>query len=186
MDVLLLNADYRPVQVVPWERAVGLLLADKVHQVESYAGRFIRSERLEIAWPCVVSLVRYARTQVRPRLERGSLFARDGYTCAYCGVTPLNREGRPDRSRLTVDHVVPRSRASRGRVVLPWSGATVPVSSWENLVTACGPCNHDKADRTPDEAGLILDPVPRRPTGADLLRMALSRADVPDVWREYL
>lgn len=186
MDVLLLNADYRPVKVVPWERAVCLLLARKAETVAAYTDRFIRSEQLELAWPAVVSLVRYARVQVGPRLNRRNLFARDGFTCVYCGLAPLNREGRPDLAQLTLDHVVPRSRAVRGRVVLPWSGETVPVSGWQNLVAACEPCNHTKADRTPDEAGLSLRQRPRRPNGVDVLRIALSRAPVPEEWAAFL
>ena len=62
----------------------------------------------------------------------------------------------------------------------------MPVTSWQNLVAACEPCNHAKADRTPEEAGLTLRQRPRRPNGADLLRIALTRAPVPDEWRAYL
>lgn len=186
MDVLLLNADYRPVKVVPWERAVCLLLARKAETVAAYTDRVIRSERVELAWPAVVSLVRYASVRVGPRLNRRNLFARDGFACVYCGVAPVNREQRPDTTQLTLDHVVPRSRAVRGKVTLPWNGQQVPVSSWENLVAACEPCNHEKADRTPEEAGLTLRQRPRRPNGTDILRIALARAPVPDEWRAYL
>ena len=117
MDVLLLNADYRPVRVVPWERAVCLLLARKAETVSAYTDRFIRSEHVELAWPAVVSLARYARVHAGPRLNRRNLFARDGFACVYCGLAPQNREGRPDLRQLTLDHVVPRSRAVRGQVI---------------------------------------------------------------------
>ena len=185
-DVLLLNADYRPVKVVSWERAVCLLLSRKARTVTAYNDRYIRSATLELAWPAVVSLVEYARVRVSPTLSRRNLFARDGFACVYCGFAPLNQERRPDTTRLTVDHVVPRSRAVRGVVVVPWTGERVSVSGWENLVAACGPCNHDRADRTPEEAGLTLRVRPRRPNGVDILRIALSRASVPAEWKDYL
>jgi 5-methylcytosine-specific restriction endonuclease McrA len=178
-DVLLLNADYRPVQIVAWERAVCLLLERKAHAVASYAGRTLRSPNAEMAWPAVVTLARYARVQARVRLVRGNVLARDGFECVYCGV-------RPGRAALTLDHVVPRARAVDGRVTLPWNGACVTVSSWENLVTACATCNHAKADRTPAEAGLTLRRLPCRPSPGDAMRIALARATVPAEWTDFL
>ena len=176
-DVLLLNADYRPVQIMSWERAVCLLLSDKVRTVVSYTDKMIRSENLEIAWPSVVSLVRFARVKTGPRLNRRNVLARDGFRCAYC-------EDAPALGLLTMDHVVPRSKATQGRV--QQNGVWVPVTSWENLVTACAPCNQRKADRTPEQAGMALKQRPRRPNSADLMRIALSRANVPPEWLEYI
>lgn len=185
-DVLLLNADYRPVQIVSWERAVCLLLDRKVRTVAEYSDKVIRSGSLEIAWPAVVSLVRFVRVRSGPKLSRRNILARDRFTCAYCGAAPTLRSGLPDTTQLTLDHVVPRSRSVNGQVVLPWSGARVPVSSWENLVCACAPCNQGKADRTPKEAGLTLSPLPRRPGVQDVLRMALARTHVPEEWSDWI
>jgi 5-methylcytosine-specific restriction endonuclease McrA len=67
---------------------------------------------------------------------------RDGHVCQYCGF-----QGEP----LSVDHVLPRSRG----------GADV----WENVTTACLPCNVRKGNRTPREAGMELRREPRRPLG---------------------
>ena len=49
----------------------------------------------------------------------------------------------------TVDHIVPRSRGG---------GLT-----WENAVAACLRCNHRKANRTPEEAGMELLVMPGPP-----------------------
>lgn len=185
-DVLLLNADYRPVQIVSWERAVCLLLDRKARTVAEYANKVIRSESVEMGWPAVVSLVRYVSVRTGPKLNRRNILARDRFTCVYCGDRPVLRSGLPDTARLTLDHVVPRARAVDGRVVLPWSGQRVPVSSWENLVCACEPCNHGKADRTPSEAGLELSPMPKRPTAQDCLRMLLTRTPVPSEWTDWI
>lgn len=59
---------------------------------------------------------------------RQIIFKRDDYTCAYCG----KRGGH-----LTVDHIFPFSRGGDYR--------------YENLATACFPCNRAKGARTPEE-----------------------------------
>lgn len=56
---------------------------------------------------------------------RFAVFARDGFTCVYCGRKPPEVE-------LSPDHVVPFSKG--GKTVL------------ENLVTSCRQCNAGKAD----------------------------------------
>lgn len=55
---------------------------------------------------------------------RTKIFARDNFTCHYCG-----QRGH----RLECDHVVPVSRGGS--------------SDESNLVTACFPCNRSKRDR---------------------------------------
>jgi 5-methylcytosine-specific restriction endonuclease McrA len=63
--------------------------------------------------------------------SRLNIYTRDRFSCQYCGA-------RFRREDLTFDHVVPRSAGGR--------------TSWENIVTACVPCNARKANRTPREA----------------------------------
>lgn len=67
---------------------------------------------------------------------RKKIFERDAYRCRYCG-SYLN---------LVIDHVIPHIRTQD--------------DSEENLATACRKCNGKKKDRTPEEAGMILLPVP--------------------------
>lgn len=83
-----------------------------------------------------------ARRWSAPSVSNRLLFTRDRHTCAYCGQ-------RFTHSQLSMDHVVPRSRGG-------------PLS-WTNAATACLPCNHRKADRTPEEAGMPLLYLPYVP-----------------------
>ncbi len=87
------------------------------------------------------------------------LFRRDRFTCAYCGQRFAERE-------LQCEHILPESRGGR------WS--------WMNLVSACGPCNGRKADRTPEEAGMPLLYLPYVPSRFEnfLLEGRHIRADV--------
>ena len=91
---------------------------------------------------------RDART---PRLCNASLFRRDGYLCLYCGQ-------KMSSSRLTRDHVVPRSRGGKDR--------------WENCVSCCRGCNNHKGCRTPEEANMALLAVPFRPNKSEYLALA--------------
>jgi 5-methylcytosine-specific restriction endonuclease McrA len=161
-SVLVLNATYEPLNVTSVWRALSLVLSEKAEIVEHDPGRQIRSPSRILAHPVVIRLLRYVRV---PRfgarkITRRALFARDGYRCQYCG----------DGSRLTVDHVIPRSRG----------GSTV----WENMVTACAPCNLRKGDRLPTEVGMQPRNAPKPPPPT--LFLTLGAPSIPESWVEYL
>ena len=185
-DVLLLNADFAPLGVVAWQKAVCLLLAKKARAAANYADRFVRAPSHELAWPAVVYLVEYVRVRRGPKLNRFNVFARDAFTCQYCGCRPVRADGSPDVRRLTLDHVVPRAHAEDGVVQPSWGGAKVRVTSWQNLTTACAPCNHRKADKTLAQVGMRLRARPLRPRGSASARIAVARIRVPPEWNSYL
>ncbi|MCL4488458.1 MAG: HNH endonuclease [Chloroflexi bacterium] len=162
--VLVLNSTYEPLNIVPVHRAIGLLLKEKAEIVEA-ADQKLRAEHLAMDWPLVIRLVVFVPIPRRLPLplSRRTVLARDLYTCQYCG-------GQPSKHDLTVDHVIPRSRG----------GATV----WENVATACAPCNRRKGDRLPEEAGMTLRSRPTRPHFVAIV--LLGEANAHDVWRKYL
>lgn len=99
--------------------------------------------------------------QGTPTLTNAALFRRDGHVCMYCGT-------RLSAQQLTRDHIQPRSRGGR--------------DVWENVVTACRPCNVRKDNRTQVEAeklGLRLLAVPYRPNLAEGL-ILLNRQILAD------
>jgi 5-methylcytosine-specific restriction endonuclease McrA len=163
-QVLVLNATYEPLNVVSVRRAVLLLLKEKAEIVEAAEAR-LRSEYLVLPVPLVIRLVYYVRI---PRsfslpLSRRTVLARDHYTCQYCGA-------QPGKANLTVDHVVPRSKGGD--------------TCWENVSTACGPCNRRKGNRTPEEASMPLQHQPRRPRYLALT--LLEGASAPQAWNKYM
>lgn len=187
MNTLLLNAFEIPVGVVPWQRAVQLLLDGVVDPVAAYPGREVRSVSTRIPWPAVVrDRARLVGIGLSP--NRPNVLARDCFRCLYCGLEPKTRVGRPDADRLTIDHVVPQCRAQYGYVEAPWRGGDlVPVGDWENLATACQPCNCRKGGRTPDEAGMPLLETPFAPGTLTSIRIVMSRARaIPSTWEPYL
>ena len=101
--VLVLNATYEPINVCSVRRAVVLMLKDKAEIIE-HAEWELRSEHTAISRPVVIRLVSYVkvpREAHRRKITRRAVFARDGWTCQYCG----------SNSNLTVDHVI-RGRTS--------------------------------------------------------------------------
>ncbi|NTW01849.1 MAG: HNH endonuclease [Oscillochloris sp.] len=143
-QVLILNASYEPLHLVSLARAVRLLVVGKAEILEA-TGRLLRFAQGAMPEPLVLRLfayVAYRRRVHRPAISRGRVFTRDQDTCQYCGAMP-------GRARLTLDHVLPRAQGGQ--------------TSWENVVTCCGPCNSRKADRTPEQAGMTLRSIPRQP-----------------------
>lgn len=184
-NVLVLNIDYTPLEVIPWQDAMEKIIQGKMELVADYAGRVIRSAYQEWAYPAVVRLTKkFAQRKVR--LSRLNVLARDAFTCQYCGARPRKKGGQPDLTELTLDHIVPRAQARDGMVVLPWNKERVRVTSWENVATACYSCNSGKADRTPAQAKMALAKHPRTPSTVDVARMAITRYRIPDEWKLYL
>lgn len=163
MRVLVLNASYEPLQIIPVRRAVILLLQEKAELVEA-AEQQLRAAGFSMDVPLVIRLVRYIRIprQMRLPCSRRGVLARDRETCQYCG-------GQPGRINLTIDHVIPRSQG----------GITV----WDNVVTACRECNRKKGGRTPEQANMPLRNVPRQPQYVAFA--LLGELERHDVWRKY-
>ena len=160
--VLVLNSSYEPLNVCTVRRAVVLVLKEKAEMLET-GSRELRSESMTMPHPVVIRLITYVRVprdSRRRRITRRAVFARDSWTCQYCGRT----------SHLTVDHVVPRSRGG--------------TSAWENIVTSCAPCNRRKGDRTPTEVQMHPRHKPRPPGPTIFIRVATPV--VPPAWQQYL
>lgn len=162
-STLLLNASYEPMKVIPWQRAVTLVLLGKAELVEAYED-LVRAATTTVEMPSVVRLVRYARqcSSRGVKFSRNNVYRRDGFTCQYCGQ-------RPGPGGLTFDHVLPRAKGGR--------------TEWTNIVTACTRCNAFKADRTPEQAKMTLARRPVRPA----YMVAVSPEDAAHAsWRSYL
>jgi 5-methylcytosine-specific restriction endonuclease McrA len=160
--VLVLNASFEPLNVCSVRRAVVLILKEKAEMLEQ-GERSIHSESMTLPHPLVIRLVTYVRVprdRAKRRITRRAVFARDSWTCQYCGTT----------SHLTVDHVIPRSRGG--------------PSDWENIVTSCAPCNRRKGNRTPVETGVHPRRTPKAPGPAIFIRVAAPV--VPAAWQQYL
>ena len=169
MDTLVLNATYEPLKVVSWQRAVTLMYAGKVEVLATH-DREIRAVTFSFKMPAVVRLWRFVKRQKRDAEHvpfcRANIYARDGYTCQYCGNADLPLE------ELTFDHVRPVAQGGK--------------RTWENIVTACIDCNRRKDARTPAEAGMTLRKAPKKPKPTPIFRIGIGIRTAPASWREFL
>jgi 5-methylcytosine-specific restriction endonuclease McrA len=166
-QTLLLNATYEPLKVVHWQKAVTLWCQGKVEVISVY-DREVRSVSFSFKLPSVIRLLRYIR--IRRAVDyvpfsRANIYARDRHTCQYCGQVLPSGD-------LTFDHVVPVMQGGR--------------KDWENIVTCCISCNRRKGGRTPQQAGMHLIRMPRRPEKSPALRLTIGVRNTPDHWRDYL
>ena len=166
-QTLLLNATYEPLKVVHWRKAVTLWCQGKVEVISVY-DREVRAVSISFKLPSVIRLLRLVRIKRHVDyvpFSRANIYARDDYTCQYCG------QAEPT-SELTFDPVLPVAQGGR--------------KDWENIVTCCISCNRKKGGRTPAEARMRLVRAPRRPARSPALRITIGLRHAPESWRDYL
>ena len=178
-NVLVLNRSYLPVHVTTVRRAFTLIFQGTALAVNAEYETFdfeswqrqpagedaIGTPSGDIRVPRVIVLRTYDRVPRRHvRYSRLNIFARDKFTCQYCGM-------RPHRSQLNLDHVIPRTLGGR--------------TTWENVVCSCVDCNRRKGGRTPQQARLRLSRQPSRPRWTPLMNHIGSGVRYTE-WQPFL
>lgn len=138
--VLVLNANYEPLNVCSTKRAISLIFSEKALLVINGRG-VIKTVSTAYPAPSIIRLdqmIKRPRTKVK--LTKIEIFRRDDFTCQYCGQKP---------AKLTIDHVIPRHLGG--------------MHIWDNVVTACPACNHKKGGKTTRQANMKLLSIPRAP-----------------------
>jgi 5-methylcytosine-specific restriction endonuclease McrA len=155
--VLVLNADYTPLNVTSHQRGFNLVFLGKAEVVKSSENP-IHNGYQNYVRPLIIRLLKYVKYRVKTlRVNRSRIYRRDGHECAYCG----------SNKQLTLDHIIPRSRGGD--------------NSWTNLVTCCHKCNLHKADKTPQEANMVLRKKPYEPSMfSDVINNTVDK-----IWEEY-
>ncbi|WP_089275995.1 HNH endonuclease [Antarctobacter heliothermus] len=165
---LVLNADYRPLSYYPlslwtWQDAIKAAFLDRVDIVAEY-DEVVRSPSMTLRIPSVVVLKDFVKPQKRVAFTRFNLFLRDEFHCQYCGA----------KAELTFDHVIPRAAGG--------------ITSWENVVAACAPCNLRKGSKSLRQVGMALRKPPRQPSAGELLNMGrrFPPNHLHDSWLDFL
>lgn len=138
--VLLLNANFEPLNVCNTRRAIVLVLTGKASMILDGRGEI---QGVSQVFPCP-SIIRLERMIKRPRqkvkLTKREILRRDNYTCQYCGK---------NAPQLTIDHILPRRLGGQ--------------HEWDNVAAACPACNHRKGGRTVEQAQMRLARRPVEP-----------------------
>jgi len=167
-QTLVLNAGYQPLSFVSVRRAIILVLKERAEILEEHVDRRLHTVDREFPFPLVIRLVAYVEIprRVRGIVTNKVLFARDHYTCQYCG-RPQNELRKHER--LTREHVKPLSRGG--------------LTSWDNVTTACSTCNLKKGNRLPMEAKMYPRTTPFEPRYVAFVLLAECRHEIH---RRYL
>ena len=157
--VVLLNADYSFLNTCSWKRAMTLIAKGKV-EVLKY-GEHVINGVLKI--PAVMRLVKLIRTIYKTRVpfSKKNVMIRDGFKCVYCGA---------ENVKFTIDHVLAKARGG--------------ISSFENCVTACKPCNHKKGHKLCREIKMFPKTKLIAPTISEFLRMRMVTLGIDDILKE--
>jgi len=160
--VLLLNQSYEPLTLCSAKKAIVLIYLHKAELINDNPKLQVRTITKSFPWPSVIRLKSYIHVPYNNiNLTRKNILRRDNHKCAYCGRGDLP---------FTIDHVIPKVRGGK--------------DSWENLVTACLPCNNKKGHRTPEETNIKLRIKPHKPNYIMFILNSVSRID--EAWRPFL
>jgi len=150
--VILLDNDYNFISTISWQKAIKLLVKQKVEvikETEKKIGCFFL--------PRIVKLFKsfsYLSGKKVKWSKRG-VAERDEYVCGYC-LKKLSKHN------ATIDHIVPQAKGGR--------------NSWKNTVCSCGNCNNIKGDKWLKDSGLKLYLNPYEPTVYELFVNKMKRS----------
>lgn len=164
--VLLMNADYSPLGIISWHKAVKLMCKGKVDVVkysEIVIYNFEKTVKMVI--PAVIRLIKYIRMLYGKRVpfNKHNLLIRDNYTCSYCGV-------HLGKHNASIDHVNPRSLGG--------------MSTFDNTVSACIPCNNKKDNRSCKQANMYPKIKPYTPTITEFIHIHLKNSGLWQMLKE--
>lgn len=162
--VLLLSSNYEVLNFVSDIRAVLMQARNKVDVISCW-DESVNTPSTNIRIPAAIRLRSPIKRRSGPvRYHRVVVFRRDNWTCQYCGKSLSKRDA-------TIDHVLPQSRGG--------------LTNYKNCVTACHGCNHMKAFKLPDEAGLVLRTKPELPNVLHLYNIDVNRG-WHESWDDFL
>ncbi len=167
-DTLLLNADgapvsFLPLSVIDWQEAIKYMVLEKATVLAWHDDWIVHSATWETPVPSILILKEYMKPKTTVRFSKGNVFLRDNYKCVYC-------EKDLQKKDCTLDHVLPTSHGGK--------------TTFENTVTACGPCNASKGNNKKIRPKF-------KPHKPDFYELVNKRKRLPfnvrhDSWLEYI
>jgi len=196
--VLVLNKGESVINITDWQNAVNLIVkgnaiapygydhhykisisltsAEKMQKEGTFAVEIV-DDKGYFLLPTAIVIQEYAKIPYKSvAVNKRNVLKRDKNLCAYCGKHLSDTTG-------SVDHVVPRARwydfKHRGLV------KGQHPNNWRNVVASCKPCNCAKDNRTPEEAGMILNFQPFVPS-RDFLFFRGINSQLFELWDRWI
>lgn len=180
---LLLNADYTPLSIISWQRALIWFMRQENNQkygidiLDFYKNDFIQGvNKKKYPIPAVAKTKRFFKIAKQVvTFSRKNIFIRDNFTCQYC-------DKKFEYKELTYDHVVPKSL---------WNYELGSPTCWTNIVTACTNCNRRKGNKTPKQANMSIKNLPVVPNKNPKYlpvshHLSKIKDQIPTEWFVYL
>jgi 5-methylcytosine-specific restriction endonuclease McrA len=164
---LLIDRNYMALSIIPWKKAVRLLVKGKAEPIETGNSTSVMTGSGAFSIPSIIRLVvtiPWKAHKSRMKFSRKNVMIRDNYLCQYCGIK-LGKQGG------TIDHVIPRARGGQ--------------TTYSNCVASCKSCNNKKADKTLEQVGFKLREKPKRPGFITLYKHYLKEYS-PEEWTDYI
>jgi 5-methylcytosine-specific restriction endonuclease McrA len=165
-SVILLNADWSPLGIINWKKAVKLMVKGKVEVIKASTKIITNFEKtIEITIPEIIRLVKFIRAlwKIRVPFNKRNVLVRDNFTCAYCG--------KKMNSGLSIDHVLPKSKGGE--------------STFDNTVACCVKCNNVKDNKDCQTAKMYPRVKPYIPTINQFLMLQIKNAGLGATLKEY-
>lgn len=165
-SVILINADYRPLGLISWQKAIKLIAKGKVDIVK-YSDIVIYNfeKTIKIILPKIIKLIKYVRMLYGKKVpfNKHNLLIRDNYTCIYCGC-------RLTKDTATIEHIKPKS--------------TGGLSTFDNTGVACFPCNNKKDNKTCQQANMYPKIKPYTPTISEFILIHIKNTGLEKTLKE--
>jgi hypothetical protein len=162
---LLLNASYEVLSFIPERKVFKLLIKDKVEVISDW-DEYVAWGLGRVKHPSILRLKTHVkRNFFNSNFSRKALVKRDKSTCQFCRI-------KLTASQVTIDHVLPRAQGG--------------ITSFVNCVVSCQTCNNKKADRTPEQAGMVLIKKPTHPSFSASNYVADQQEYWHDDWDDFL
>jgi 5-methylcytosine-specific restriction endonuclease McrA len=165
ISCVLLNADYTPLGIISWKKAIKLICKKKV-EIVKYSETVIHNfeNTIVIKIPLIIKLIKLIRKLwgIRVPYSKRTVMIRDNYTCVYCGTD--------NKKRMTIDHIIPKSKGGK--------------SNFDNTVCCCFDCNNKKDNRTPSESRMFLKTRPYTPTIMEFLKKSIKDSGMESTLKE--
>lgn len=163
--ILLLDTNYQVQSFIELKKALKHIFKDKVDVISTWDETLYYGSG-KMKYPSILRLRNpIKRNYFNANFSRTAIVKRDKSMCQYCAK-------KLSAGMVTIDHVLPKAQGG--------------TNTYINCVVACQACNNKKADRTPEQANMVLMKKPTHPVFTSLRNSINTNEQWHQDWNDYL